>query len=300
VIYGNAGANELSGGAGADLMAGQGGDDSYYVDNAADVVVEGAGGGNDRIYASASYVLAAGVQVEILATNGYFSTTAINLTGNELANILSGNIGNNVLDGGAGADSLNGGEGNDWYYVDHAGDTVTDPGSQGTDDRVYASVSYTLGAGAEIETLMTTSFTGTTAINLTGNAFANDVYGNAGANVLDGKGGADLLVGLGGADTFAFTTALGAGNVDTISGFSVADDTIRLENAVFTGLAAGALAAGAFNTGSFASQANDRIIYNSATGALLFDADGLGGAAGVQFATVAAGLALTAADFIVV
>jgi serralysin len=80
----------------------------------------------------------------------------------------------------------------------------------------------------------------------------------------------------------------------------VPDDTIRLENAVFTGLAAGALAPGAFNTGAAASQADDRIIYNTATGALLFDADGSGAGAAVHFATLAGGLALTASDFLVI
>jgi Ca2+-binding RTX toxin-like protein len=109
-----------------------------------------------------------------------------------------------------------------------------------------------------------------------------------------------LLVGNGGADTFRFTTAPGAGNVDAIGDFSVADDTIQLDNAVFTGLAAGALAAGAFNTGAGATQADDRIIYNSATGALLFDVDGVGGVAAVQFATIGTGLAMTAADFFVI
>ncbi len=69
---------------------------------------------------------------------------------------------------------------------------------------------------------------------------------------------------------------------------------------MFTGLAAGALAAGAFTTGSAATQADDRIVYNTATGALLFDADGTGGAAAVQFATLAGGLALTSADFLVI
>jgi serralysin len=80
----------------------------------------------------------------------------------------------------------------------------------------------------------------------------------------------------------------------------VADDTVQLDNAVFTGLAAGALAAGAFRTGAAAADADDRIIYNSATGALLFDADGNGAGAAVQFATLSAGLAMAAGEFTVI
>jgi serralysin len=73
-----------------------------------------------------------------------------------------------------------------------------------------------------------------------------------------------------------------------------------IENAVFAGLSAGALAAGAFQTGANATQADDRIIYNAATGALSFDADGNGGGAAMQFASLASGLALTSADFLVI
>jgi hypothetical protein len=135
---------------------------------------------------------------------------------------------------------------------------------------------------------------------LRGGNLADVLTGGGGDDVLDGGGGNDVLAGLGGSDAFAFTTALGAGNVDSISGFSVPDDTIRLENAVFTGLAAGVLAAGAFNTGAAASQADDRIIYDSATGTLLFDADGNGAGAAIQFATLAGGLAMTASEFLVI
>ena len=51
--------------------------------------------------------------------------------------------------------------------------------------------------------------------------------------------------------------------------------------------------------GVAALYANDRIIYNSQTGDLLFDRDGVGGAAAIQFADVAPALALTNLDFLI-
>ena len=118
--------------------------------------------------------------------------------------------------------------------------------------------------------------------------------------MLDGKGGADTMQGVGGNDFFQFSTALGAGNIDTIVDYSVANDTIRLDDAIFTGLAVGALAGAAFTIGAAAADASDRIIYNNVTGALFFDVDGVGGAAQQQFATLSAGLALNAGEFQIV
>jgi serralysin len=298
-LIGNAGANTLDGGAGADSLYGFGGDDFFYVDNAGDAVFEGAGAGTDRIFASVTYVLGAGVQVETLSTTNNAGTDAINLTGNALVNSLTGNAGNNSLNGSGGADTLFGLGGDDFYFVDNAADAVFEGAGLGT-DRVFASVSYTLAASMHVETMSTTDSAGVNAINLTGNELANSLIGNAGSNVLDGKGGNDTLNASGGTDTFRFTTALGAGNVDAIQGFVVADDTIEIDNAVFTGLAGGALAAGAFRIGAAAADADDRIIYNSVAGTLLFDADGNGAGAAVQFATISVGLAMTSADFIVI
>lgn len=106
MLVGNSGVNLLNGGAGIDFMVGGGGNDTYVVDNASDVCFENAGGGIDVAESSASYALNA--NVENLKLTG---ATAINGTGNDLANELAGNAGNNALNGGAGDDTLNGGAG---------------------------------------------------------------------------------------------------------------------------------------------------------------------------------------------
>ncbi len=306
-ITGNAGVNRLSdgGGAGADTMIGLAGNDIYVVGNAATQIVESAGQGTaDRVAAAVSFVLAADDNIELLTTSAQGDTTAINLTGNALVQSIIGNFGDNVLSdgGGAGADTLNGLGGNDTFIIRNAGTVIAEIAGQGTADRVAAGVSFVLAADDNIEILTTTSSSGTGAINLTGNLLAQTITGNAGANRLNGGGGTDVLTGLGGADTFLFNTALGATNIDTITDFNVAADTIELEDAIFTGLAAGPLAAAAFrlNASGLAENASDRIVYDSVTGNLYFDADGTGATARVQFAVLDAGLVLTSADFLVI
>jgi Ca2+-binding RTX toxin-like protein len=146
------------------------------------------------------------------------------------------------------------------------------------------------------------TLTGAANLSLTGNALANVLTGNAGSNILSGLAGNDRLTGGAGSDFFLFNTALNAAaNVDTITDFSVPADTIRLENAVFTGLPTpGPLAATAFHVGPSATAPAQRIVYNNANGWLSYDADGNGAGAAVHFATLTAGLGLTAADFVVV
>ena len=291
-LYGLAGNDTLDGGRGADRMEGGGGADTYYVDNADDVVIEANVAGVDTVNASVTFSLA-GQYIENLVLTG---SSVINGSGNAMANRLTGNAAANDLDGGAGADTMTGGLGDDDYYVDNAGDRVIETKDQGL-DRVYSSVTFSL-AGQHVERL---ALTGSGNIAGTGNSLDNMLVGNAGANLLDGGGGKDRIAGGAGADTFAFTTAIKASNVDTITDFVAADDTIRLENGVFVGLATGALAAGAFYAGAAAHDADDRIIYDQASGSLFFDRDGTGGAyAAVRFAILENNAAITAADFVVV
>ncbi len=189
--------------------------------------------------------------------------------------------------------------GNDTYFVDHRLDTVLET-ARGGQDIIFTSMSYALAAGSAVELLRTENPGSTAAFRLAGNEFANTIQGNAGANVIAGGAGRDTLYGLGGKDIFVFDTALGRTNIDKIADFSVANDTIYLDDGVFTALAPGRLGADAFNVSSAAKSPDSHIIYNSATGALFYDVNGSAAGGAIQFATLAKHLALTGADFCVI
>jgi Ca2+-binding RTX toxin-like protein len=315
-LHGGNGNDVLNGGPNDDWMYGGIGNDIYIVDSCrydwteleGDLTYEYAGQGNDTVRTSVSYRLTPGAEIEALETTNALGTGAINLWGNATNNNIIGNDGDNYIDGEGGSDHMTGRGGNDIYIVDTAGNWIV-PGDRiteaagGGQDEVRTSVSWTLTAGAYVETLCTVNEGGNDAINLTGNETGNIVRGNDGSNVINGGAGGDWLTGLGGPDWFRFDTPLNAiTNVDIISDFSVAADTILLDNAIFSAFANGPFAAERFvvGTGAAALDANDNIIYNSATGAIYYDSDGNGAAAAVQFAWVAAGTALTHLDFIIV
>lgn len=152
-IAGNAGSNKLDGGGGIDVLQGLGGDDSYYVDTFLDKVREIAGGGTDRVLASASYTLASGQEIEQLTTTNTAGTAAINLVGNEFANKISGNAGSNVIDGGLGNDALAGLGGHDTFEFSMAPgstniDTIADFGAT-NDDIIQLSHATYMAAGPD-------------------------------------------------------------------------------------------------------------------------------------------------------
>lgn len=120
IISGNGANNVLNGQAGADIMSGGLGNDTYYVDNANDVVTEAANGGVDTVISSVTRAL--GVAQENLTLSG---SALINGTGNELANQLIGNTAKNVLNGAAGNDTLSGGLGDDTLIGGAGKDSLT-------------------------------------------------------------------------------------------------------------------------------------------------------------------------------
>ena len=210
MIRGLGGADNLIGGGGADTMYGGTENDHYYVDNAGDVVREYAGEGSDTVRTDVSYTLTAGSEIEWFVPNDHQATTAINLTGNEFANVMWGNYGDNIIDGGGGADTMNGWKGNDTYIVDNVGDSLFENGeiystpeieSEGF-DTVLTSVSFNVGLYSEIEVLQAT---GTANVFLTGSIDNNRIIGNAGSNIIDGSYGKDTLTGGAGGDVFIWS-----------------------------------------------------------------------------------------------
>ncbi|WP_127995863.1 calcium-binding protein [Piscinibacter defluvii] len=215
-MLGGDGEDTFFGNEGNDSMTGGAGDDTYWVDDVGDVVVEASAivsvqpPGIDTVYASISETLDS--NVENLTLTGIGN---LNGTGNGSANLIKGNVGANVLDGKAGADTMEGSTGNDTYYVDNAGDVVTENAASGT-DLVYSTVTHTLRVNVEKLTL-----NGTAAINGTGNTLNNTINGNSADNLLKGMNGNDTLIGKGGDDTVQ-----GGNGADRLYG-SLGNDTLR-------------------------------------------------------------------------
>jgi len=282
-ITGNGAANMLDGGLGADTLIGGAGDDSYLVDNLGDVVTELTGEGTDTV-ASLLSAFTLGTTVE----NGRIAATgSANLTGNAGANLLGAGAGNNVIDGLGGFDTADYGS------------------ATGAVNLNLASTGAQLTGGSGSDTLRNIE-------GVLGSAFSDRLSGSAGDNLLGGNNGNDTLAGGAGNDTlsgglgsdiFRFDTALsGTLNVDTITDYNVADDSIQLENAVFTRLTSTGTLSSAFfaaNAAGVAMDANDYLVYDTDSGQLYYDADGNGAGAAVLVARLTPGLTLGATDFII-
>jgi Ca2+-binding RTX toxin-like protein len=236
--------NVLRGNAGANVLTGGSGNDTYFI-AAGDSVVESSGGGSDTIVSEVSITLP--TQVENLRLADV--ATALNATGNLLANQLWGNRFDNTLNGGTGADRMEGGQGNDVYIVDNVADVVVELQGQGI-DTVQSSVTYRL--TAEVENL---TLTGSGAISATGNQLDNFLTGNSGANVLTGGAGNDTYV-VTSRDTVVESAGEGLDTVQSAGNWTLA---AHVENLMLTG------------TGKISGTGNEldnRLVGNSAANVL--------------------------------
>jgi Ca2+-binding RTX toxin-like protein len=139
---------------------------------------------------------------------------------------------------------------------------------------------------------------------LVGAAGAQNLSGVGGHDTLEGRAGNDWLWGGGGSDTFVFRE-FGAANADNIGDFGSNFDTIALDNAAMAALGAdGDFVAGdarfAANSSGSAQDGADRVVYNTSTGQLYYDADGSGAGVAQLIATIQGAPGVSATDISVV
>lgn len=212
-LNGDVGNDTLVGGPDIDTMVGGLGDDVYEVDNALDVVSEGAGAGYDVVRASVSWTL--GANFEELSL---FGTLSIDGTGNELDNSINGNTGNNYLRGGAGDDyiagndgddTLDGGEGDDFLYAGAGNDLLIGGLNGGTlfggdgNDRfdisdpgvVFTGTRQIARGDGSLQTLSLTGLVGTSGMADGGNG-SDTVFGTAAGDIYDARNAPGTLAGI--------------------------------------------------------------------------------------------------------
>jgi Ca2+-binding RTX toxin-like protein len=206
-------------------------------------------------------------------SGGGGSDTLIGGAGNDS---LNGNFGNDRLLGGDGDDRLNGGWGNDTVIGGSGNDTVI--GDRGND-------------------------------RLLGNDGDDVLDGRTGRDFLNGGPGNDTLTGGVSKDTFIFASNREFNNnrrplgIDRITDFTPGEDRILLGLTTFSALTGGGNLAeedfAVVRSNDAARNSDAAIVYNSATGRLLYNSNGseAGFGVGGQLAIIGRGLDLTAEDF---
>ena len=327
-LLGDTGADTLEGRGGADLLYGEGGDDELFGGDGNDLINGDAGAdlldggdGVDRLsYSEARSGVTADLgdpdnnrgdadgDVYVSLENLAGSRLGDKLFGDNAANVvwglngddqLSGRGGDDVLDGGAGSDRLNGGSGDDRVSYELASRGLTlnllDSSKSTGDARGDRFISIEGFRASTFDDRLVGTHTGD---GLAGGLGNDRIVGN-GDDFVFGGNGLDRMTGGSGADDFVFNAGLIPANLDVITDFKPGQDTVQLSATFFDALPAGAVSSNAFVVGNAATTAQQHLIYNDNTGALLYDDDGAGGAAAVRFATLDKDLAMTAGDFFV-
>jgi Ca2+-binding RTX toxin-like protein len=225
---------------------------------------------------------------------GTFTGTAgaDTLNGSNFDDTLNGLAGNDVLHGLAGNDMLMGGAGND--LID---------GGTGIDTASYADATSGVKVSLAVTGAQSTGGSGSDTLvgieNLLGSNYADTLTGDAGANRLNGGAGGDTLTGGAGADTFVFDVLTTSANKDTIKDFVSGTDHIELSTNAFSALAGygvGQLDPGELTIGSAATNGNQHLIYNAASGTLMYDPDGSGSGAAITIAVLTGHPTISAGD----
>jgi Ca2+-binding RTX toxin-like protein len=333
-LVGDAGNDTLNGLAGTDTLEGGAGDDTYIN---GEVIID-TGGIDTVIFGPNGGTLGADLENAIVRGNSTAPERDItgNELANRITNeatgdtffYLTGGGGDDTLIGGGngeafvfdtnsdyGHDTVDGGAGFDWLLFGGRGAVSVDfrngsasgvsftnidaaQGGSGNDALIaddagrqllgaYGNDSLTGGAGADF---------------LLGDGVFSAPAAAVGNDTLEGGAGHDTLGGGDGADLFRFAAAPGAANADVVTDFVSGTDRLELDGRVMTALgSSGALSTGdaRFYAGAGAHDADDRIVYNTTTGELSYDADGSGASTAQLIATLQGAPSLSATDITV-
>ena len=134
---------------------------------------------------------------------------------------------------------------------------------------------------------------------LSGQKGNDKLSGEDGNDVLIGGIGKDSLAGGDGSDKFLFGAIPSNSNIDQILDFDARFDLVGLDNAVFSKFINERIDSTNFVRASNAKDESDRLIYNSKTGELIYDPDGIGNGAASTIASIGKNIDLKAEDFFV-
>jgi serralysin len=331
VITGNGAANALSGGDGNDTLIGAGGNDTFTGGNGADAFVFNVapGGGNASLitdFTSAADVIRLdGRAMTAIGASGTFASgdarfyAAAGANGGHDAddrvvyNITTGQLWYDADGSGAGAAqliaTLQGAP------ALAATDIAVDNGSSAPPPPPPGSIVGTAGNDTMPGTAGNDSMFGLGGNDVMAGGSGNDsmvggagndtIYGDSNNDWIEGGAGNDSLSGGGDQDSYVFRE-YGAANADTVGDFASAWDMLRFDGSAFSALgSAGHFAAGdaRFYAAAGASgghDADDRIVYNTSTGQLFYDADGSGAGAAQLVATIQGAPGVAAGDIWVI
>jgi Ca2+-binding RTX toxin-like protein len=224
-LIGGAGNDTIDGGDGADIISAGAGNDSvaYY---GSELSIDGGTGTNTLVMKVAATVNLANADQTIADTTNVTSfqnvdasalSSGVSITGSSSANTIIAGSGNDAIDGGGGADTINAGAGDD--TVIYHGSEVSIDGNTGTDTLIVSAgstlstVNFAVAAGSDQTTGDSVSVTNfenldasalTTAVVVTGSAFANTITTGSGNDVIDGGGGTDTILAGAGDDTVSY------------------------------------------------------------------------------------------------
>ena len=321
-LTGGAGDDMLAGGRGVDKINAGAGSDTIIGFVGADTVDGGSGSDTISLIATSDDLNAAAnaqiINVEVVSAEKALSAVTINLSLQTEGFQILGGVWDDVLSGAAGADVINAGLGKDKIIGFVGADTID--GGEGVDSIMLTSTSATLNSAKDtqivnVEVISAESALTSVVINLAAQSDKLSIIGGAGSDVLiggtgndtlSGGLGVDTLSGGGGADHFVFDRSWAGGNVDTVLDFTPGTDFLDVSLALVSGFAAkGAIQSDQFWSSALATSAHasgDRFIYNTTSGALYYDGDGIGGADAVQIANVNLAIksAMSYHDFLIV